>query len=142
MSSGIGSRIKHFRELKKMSQEALVDALNKIMTGQIVKRATISNYENDKTEPSIEQIRAFAKVFGIKVGELFDEETKDTFIYGILEEEPGKYIKEKQVLLEELNELNKELRASEREKQRYKDELEELKKFLPIGGEAKLKEKT
>ncbi|MCZ8353927.1 MAG: helix-turn-helix transcriptional regulator [Cyclobacteriaceae bacterium] len=140
MNSGIGHRIKHFRELKGMSQTQLVDALNKIMSGEMIKRPTISNYENDKTDPSIEQLRAFAKVFGIKVGELFDDDTKETFLYGIVAEQPNDHISQKQVLLEELNELHKELRACEKEKQKHKDELEQLKKILPIGGEAKLTE--
>lgn len=59
----IGSRIKEYRENKKMTQKDIAEILE-------VESATISKYESGMLEPNIESLKRLAKIFEITVDEL------------------------------------------------------------------------
>lgn len=59
-------RIKEFREMAKMSQAELAVLLG-------VTQNTISNYERGEREPSIENLKQMAKIFGVSVDELISD---------------------------------------------------------------------
>lgn len=63
MKAYIGKRIKHFRELKSMTQEDLAIALN-------VSRQTISSWEIDRTEPNMGTVEKLCNLFGCTLEQL------------------------------------------------------------------------
>lgn len=66
----VGNKIKQYREYKKMTQNDIADILE-------VSAATVSKYESDSLEPSIESIKRLAELFEISIDELLtDKEEK------------------------------------------------------------------
>lgn len=66
----VGNKIKQYRENKKMTQNDIADILE-------VSAATVSKYESDSLEPSIESIKRLAELFEISIDELLtDKEEK------------------------------------------------------------------
>ena len=63
----IGNKIKLYRESKKMTQNDLANVLE-------VSVATISKYESNTLEPSIESIKRLAELFEITIDELIKDE--------------------------------------------------------------------
>ena len=64
----IGSKLKSYRENKKMTQRDIADFLG-------VEPATISKYESNLIEPSIDSLKKLSKIFEITVDDLLQEET-------------------------------------------------------------------
>lgn len=58
MNDSIGAKLKALRKQKRMTQQALADALE-------VKRATISNYEIGRRSPHLSELRRIAEYFGV-----------------------------------------------------------------------------
>lgn len=77
MSESIGSKLKTLRKAKKLTQEDLAGLIG-------VKRATISNYEINRRQPSLSELKRFAEFFGVGLDffgvapsdEVFDLETR------------------------------------------------------------------
>ena len=66
----VGNKIKQYREYKKMTQNDIADILE-------VSAATVSKYESNSLEPSIESIKRLAELFEISIDELLtDKEEK------------------------------------------------------------------
>lgn len=64
----LAKNIKHFRKKNRLTQNELADLIN-------VNRTTISKWELDKSQPSLELIKAMAKLFNISVSVLTGEDT-------------------------------------------------------------------
>lgn len=64
----LAKNIKHFRKKNRLTQNELADLLN-------VNRTTISKWELDKSQPSLELIQSMAKLFNISVSVLTGEDT-------------------------------------------------------------------
>ncbi len=62
-----GSRIKNYRELRKMTQKDIAEVLG-------VEPATISKYESNLIEPSIESIKVLSEVFEVSIDELLKDD--------------------------------------------------------------------
>lgn len=60
----VGNRIREERKLRKMSQKEVGERIG-------VKHNTISQYENATNSPDQESLFNIARVFGIRVGDLF-----------------------------------------------------------------------
>lgn len=67
----LGNKIKSYRENKKMTQNEVASILN-------VSPATMSKYESNALEPSIESLKKLAEIFEISVDELIKTE-ENTF---------------------------------------------------------------
>lgn len=67
----MGNRIKEFRKQKGKTLDQIQDE-----TG--IKRGTLNNYENGKTEPKLETWQKLANYFGVSVGYLQGIEDKYT----------------------------------------------------------------
>ena len=63
----LGNKIKSYRENKKMTQNEVASILN-------VSPATMSKYESNTLEPSIESLKKLAEIFEISVDELIKTE--------------------------------------------------------------------
>ena len=59
----LGDNIRKYRKLNNMSQDELAEKLN-------VTRQSISLWENEQTQPSLENILALSKLFGVSTDEL------------------------------------------------------------------------
>ena len=59
----LGNKIKSYRENKKMTQNEVASILS-------VSPATMSKYESNTLEPSIESLKKLAEIFEISVDEL------------------------------------------------------------------------
>ena len=87
----LGNKIKSYRENKKMTQNEVASILN-------VSPATMSKYESNALEPSIESLKKLAEIFEISVDELIKTE-ENTFdiskinILGILREQKDMNLK-------------------------------------------------
>ena len=57
MMRDIGKNIRDLRQQKHLTQEELAEQL-------FVTRQTVSNYENGRTRPDVEQILRLAEIFG------------------------------------------------------------------------------
>lgn len=66
---GIGSKIKEYRELKKMTQKDIAEILG-------VEPGTISKYEAGTIESNIESLKRLAETFNITVDELINDKEK------------------------------------------------------------------
>ena len=76
---GIGSKIKEYRELNKMTQKDIAEILG-------VEPGTISKYEVGTIEPNIESLKRLAETFNITVDELInDKEEFDISKINVLE---------------------------------------------------------
>lgn len=76
---GIGSKIKEYRELNKMTQKDIAEILG-------VEPETISKYEAGTIEPNIESLKRLAETFNITVDELInDKEEFDISKINVLE---------------------------------------------------------
>lgn len=64
----LAKNIKHFRKKNRLTQNELADLIN-------VNRTTISKWELDKSQPSLELIKVMAKLFNISVSVLTGEDT-------------------------------------------------------------------
>ena len=64
--ANVGKNIKKIRTQKKMTQDELAEKL-------FVSRQTVSNYENNKSNPDIETLKKIADVLGVDA---------NTLIYG------------------------------------------------------------
>lgn len=74
-----GSRIKNYRELKKMTQKDIAEVLG-------VEPATISKYESNLIEPSIESIKVLSEIFEVSIDELLkDDDNFDISKVNLLE---------------------------------------------------------
>ena len=87
----LGNKIKSYRENKKMTQNEVASILN-------VSPATMSKYESNTLEPSIESLKKLAEIFEISVDELIkNEESKFDIskinILGILREQKDMNLK-------------------------------------------------
>lgn len=58
MNESLGGKIRTLRKAKKLTQDELAALIG-------VKRATISNYEIDRRQPSLSDLKRFAEFFGI-----------------------------------------------------------------------------
>ncbi len=58
MSETIGGKLRALRKAKKITQDELASLIG-------VKRATISNYEIDRRQPSLSDLSRFAEFFGV-----------------------------------------------------------------------------
>lgn len=65
----IGSKIKKYRELQKMTQKDIAEILG-------VEPGTISKYESGIIEPNIDSIKKLAETFNITIDELLKDEEK------------------------------------------------------------------
>src|SRR5574344_2737950 len=65
----IGSKIKRYRELQKMTQKDIAEILG-------VEPGTISKYESGIIEPNIDSIKKLAETFNITIDELLKDEEK------------------------------------------------------------------
>jgi Fic family protein len=65
----IGSKIKKYRELQKMTQKNIAEILG-------VEPGTISKYESGIIEPNIDSIKKLAETFNITIDELLKDEEK------------------------------------------------------------------
>ncbi len=63
----VGANIKHAREMRNLTQEALAEQLN-------VTRQAISNWENDKTKPDIDTLHQIAQILDVSI---------EVLVYGI-----------------------------------------------------------
>lgn len=63
----LGENIRKYRKEKNLSQDELAEKLN-------VTRQSVSLWENDQTQPSLENIVALAKLFGVTTDELLTDE--------------------------------------------------------------------
>lgn len=63
MSKYFCKNLKYLRTIKKISQQELADKLK-------INRSTISRYENDDIEPTIENVIEIANVLGVPVADL------------------------------------------------------------------------
>lgn len=97
----IGQKIKELRDLKGLSQDELSDKIG-------VSKSMISLYENDTNKPSNKKLLKFADFFGVSI-DYFKEEVNSTKLT-----ETG-VIEENKRLMEELNEVRKELAAAQKE---------------------------
>ena len=64
----LAKNIKYFRKKNRLTQDELADLIN-------VNRTTISKWELDKSQPSLDLIKVMAKLFNISVSVLTGEET-------------------------------------------------------------------
>lgn len=69
MSDTLGAKLRTLRKAKKLTQDELATLLG-------VKRATISNYEIDRRQPSIADLKRLAEFFGVGL-DFFGVETAD-----------------------------------------------------------------
>lgn len=103
----LGKRIKLFRNLKNKTQEEMAEDLH--ITGK-----TLSSYERDYTEPSVEILKAMAKYFGITVDELLGEENQsflqDDFLFALYGETKDLSSDEKQDILDIVKQAHKMLK--------------------------------
>lgn len=74
----IGERLKKLRENKNMTQGDVAEALG-------VNTATISKYESNSLEPSIESIKKLANLYNITIDELLKDEQFDVSKINVLE---------------------------------------------------------
>lgn len=70
MEKTIGKRIKECRQKKGMTQEALAEAL-------LIKKSTVSEYENDKIDMKISVLKEVAKALETSVSYLVGEPEED-----------------------------------------------------------------
>lgn len=63
----LGERLKYCRNKSHMTQEVVAQYLN-------VQRTTVANYESDRNEPSLVQIRKLKKLFGVTYEYLLNDE--------------------------------------------------------------------
>ena len=74
----IGRKIKYYRENMKMTQKEIAEILG-------VEPATVSKYESNTIEPSIENLKKLAEIFEISIDKLInDEERIDISKFNIL----------------------------------------------------------
>lgn len=67
---GFGSKIKLYRENRKLTQKEVAEVLG-------VESATVSKYESGALEPKIESLKALAELFEISLDELLSDETEN-----------------------------------------------------------------
>ncbi|MCP4481274.1 MAG: helix-turn-helix domain-containing protein [bacterium] len=117
----IGKNIKHFREIKKLSQKEVITAID-------MGAAQYSRIENGKTEPSISTLDRISKALGVEITDLFSKDSlQDTGSF-------DRTIMEKVKLIESLSSEEKKtiysiLDAFVR-KQKLKDTLENVLKDI------------
>ena len=70
----MGSFLKSLRDEKKMTQQDLADILkSKFLT---ISSKAISDWENGKTIPEIENLREIAEIYNVSIDEILDGERK------------------------------------------------------------------
>lgn len=122
----IGTNIKKYREIKRLSQEELAEILD-------VSQPVISSWESDKTNPNSAQLPRIAQALDIEIPELFkgvnslkyvsNQNNKDHSVNGFEIKIDARHLFEEYISsLKELNSLFKEEIKSLRE------ELNKLKK--------------
>ena len=65
----IGQKLLILRSQTKYSRQDIADKLG-------INQKTYANWENGKTKPSVRCIPVLAKIFGVTIDELFEEETE------------------------------------------------------------------
>ena len=90
----LGKQIKALRQQAQLSQEALADRI-------YVSRQTISNWENNNIQPSVEMAVAIADFFGVSLDDLLGRAKKLTLCVDGLTD----------VQIQHLNALVQDLRA-------------------------------
>lgn len=71
LSTTIGSQIKKYRKLRKLTQYDMAQKLNTTV-------ATISRYENGERKPSADMLIEICSILNISVSQIFDEELSNT----------------------------------------------------------------
>lgn len=66
----VGQRIQHYRKLQGLSQEELGQKL-------LVSRQTISQWENDQTVPTVDNLVRLKDIFGVSIDEILTEQQSD-----------------------------------------------------------------
>lgn len=61
----LNARLRQFRELCDYSQQQVADCLN-------IDRSTYSYYESGRTEPSIDNLKKLASIFGVSILDLLE----------------------------------------------------------------------
>lgn len=69
--TGYGKKIKHYRQLNKLTQEELGNKLG-------VTKSFISKLESESTKPSLEMLLSIAEILGVEVGDLLDNKVEAT----------------------------------------------------------------
>ena len=72
MSKEIGSKLKHLRKSKKMTQQEISEKVD-------IKRSTISNYEIGRRTPHLKDLQKIAAVFGVGLDYFGVSETDEVF---------------------------------------------------------------
>lgn len=67
----LSENLRIYREASRLSQDEVAEALG-------ISRQTISNWENEKTEPDIRSLAALAKLYGKTMEELLYGDSKET----------------------------------------------------------------
>lgn len=67
----LNQQIRLLRQARKMSQVELAKELN-------VTKQSVSNWENDNIQPSVEMLEKIAKVFSVSIDYLLGNDTKES----------------------------------------------------------------
>ena len=112
MSREIGSKIKHLRKSRKLTQQELSNKLD-------IKRSTISNYEIGRRTPHLKDLQTIASAFGVgldyfgiqKTDEVFDVLARAKEVFQSQDVSPH----EKEQLYMEFMKMFLELKGNEQE---------------------------
>lgn len=72
MSKEIGSKIKHLRKSRKLTQQEVADKVD-------IKRSTISNYEIGRRTPHLKDLQKLAETFGVGLDYFGVQNTDEVF---------------------------------------------------------------
>ena len=73
MSKIFGDNLRTYREMARMSQQELADAVG-------TTRNSVSNYEIGRSEPNFESLCRFATVLGVDITDLINEHPFQNFV--------------------------------------------------------------
>lgn len=72
MSKEIGSKLKHLRKTRKLTQQEIADKVD-------IKRSTISNYEIGRRTPHLKDLQKLAGAFGVGLDYFGVQDTDEVF---------------------------------------------------------------
>lgn len=72
MSKEIGSKLKHLRKTRKLTQQEVADKVD-------IKRSTISNYEIGRRTPHLKDLQKLAATFGVGLDYFGVQDTDEVF---------------------------------------------------------------
>ena len=135
---GFGARFRNARKSKGLSQQTLGDHLN-------LKRNTISNYENEKSYPSLEILASLVTVLGVSSDFLLGTDPEANVVlepkkrygkedYAVLEQRFLTLEKEREDLQKRHFSLDKRHRTLSKEYKKLTSEKEALEKALKLLG--------